>query len=59
MGATDIFGRIATSLYGMETLPPTFTTCHDVPVGGVLLALPALLAMGLLRHSEKYFELPA
>ena len=59
MGATDIFGRIATSLYGMETSPPTFTACHDVPDGGVLLALPALLAMGLLRHSEKYFELPS
>ena len=59
MGATDIFGRIATSLYGMDALPPTFTACHDVPNGGVLLALPALLAMGLLRHSEKYFELPS
>jgi len=59
MGATDIFGRIATSLYGMETMPPTFTVCHDVPAGGVLLALPALLAIGLLRHSEEYFKLPA
>ena len=51
-------GRIATSLHGMEALPPSFTVCHDVPAGGVLLALPALLAMGLLRHAEKYFELP-
>ncbi len=59
MGATNIFGRIATSLYGMDSLPPTFNTCHDVPDGGVLLALPALLAMGLIRHSEQYFELPA
>ena len=25
----------------------------------MLLAPPALLAMGLLRHSEKYFDLPA
>lgn len=58
MGATDILGRIATSLHGMEAFPPVFTACHDVPAGGVLLALPALLAMGLLRHSEKYFELP-
>lgn len=59
MGATNIFGRLATSLYGMETSPPTFTACNDVPDGGVLLALPALLAIGLLRHSEKYFELPS
>jgi len=59
MGATDVFGRIATSLYGKEALPPTFSACYDVPDGGVLLALPALLAIGLLRHSEKYFELPS
>lgn len=59
MGATDIFGRIATSLYGMEALLPTFSACYDVPAGGVLLALPALLAIGLLRHSEKYFALPS
>lgn len=58
MGATDIFGRVATSLYGMEALPPTFSACYDVPDGGVLLALPALLAIGLLRHAEKYFALP-
>ncbi len=58
MGATDIFGRIGTSLYGMKASVPTFTACHDVPDGGVLFALPALLAIGLLRHSEKYFELP-
>lgn len=55
LGATDIFGRIATSLYGMESLPPTFNACHDVPDGGVLLALPALLAMGLLRATTDYW----
>jgi prepilin-type processing-associated H-X9-DG protein len=27
-------------------------------MGGVLLALPALMAVGLLAHAEKYFQLP-
>ena len=58
MGATNFWGRIATSIYGWEALPPTFSACHDIPKGGVLLALPALLAVGLLRYSEKYFQLP-
>lgn len=35
-----------------------FETCLDVSRGGVLAALPALLACGLLRHSERYFHLP-
>ena len=35
-----------------------FERCEDVSQGGVLLALPALLACGLLRHSAKYFHLP-
>ena len=30
----------------------------DVSCGGVLLALPAVLAIGLLRHAEKHFSLP-
>jgi hypothetical protein len=35
-----------------------FEVCADVSRGGVLLALPALLVCGLLRHSAKYFHLP-
>jgi hypothetical protein len=35
-----------------------FEPCADVSRGGVLLALPALLACGLLRHCAKYFHLP-
>ncbi len=35
-----------------------FERCEDVSQAGVLLALPALLACGLLRHSAKYFHLP-
>jgi hypothetical protein len=35
-----------------------FERCEGVSQAGVLLALPALLACGLLRHSAKYFHLP-
>jgi hypothetical protein len=58
MGATDTLGRLATSIFKFEALPPAFTACHDIPNGGVLLALPALLAAGLLSHSVRHFELP-
>lgn len=58
MGATDIFGRLATSIFRNEPFPPLFKACHDIFKGGVLLALPALLAVGLVQHSSKYFRLP-
>jgi hypothetical protein len=35
-----------------------FERCADVPRAGVLLALPALLATGLLRHTEEHLALP-
>ena len=31
---------------------------RQVPNGGVLFALPALLAMGLLKYTERFFKLP-
>lgn len=58
MGATDVLGRIATSLFRCEAFDPVFSSCHDVPNGGVLLALPALISVGLLTHTERHFELP-
>ncbi len=58
MGATDVLGRIATSLFRCEAFAPVFSCCYDVPNGGVLLALPALIAVGLLVHTSKYFALP-
>jgi hypothetical protein len=41
-----------------EGVAPRFIPCLDVSSGGVLLALPALLAAGLLRHTERHFSLP-
>ena len=46
------------SIFKAGPAEPEFRHCLDVPNGGVLLGLPALLAMGLLRHTEKYFRLP-
>ena len=38
--------------------PIKFERAIDVPGGGVLLALPALLQNGLLAHSRKFFSMP-
>ena len=40
-------------------MPASFMTALDVPYGGVLLALPALLACGLLSKVDEHFKLPA
>ena len=57
-GATATIERLAASLGGLDEAAPRFDPALDVSKGGVLLALPALLACGLLRHSGKYFRLP-
>jgi len=36
-----------------------FVCAEDVPQGGVLCALPALLMEGLLRHTRSFYSLPA
>ncbi len=58
VGATNVLGRLLASLYREGPADPEFQHCLDVPNGGVLLALPCLLAMGLLRYTGKYFQLP-
>ena len=58
MGATDVLGRLATSIFKCEAPAPAFCPCHDVSSAGVLLALPALIAVGLLTHTQRYFHLP-
>ena len=58
MGATNIMGRIAASMGALINVPLAFEACTDITCGGVLFALPALLAIGLLRHTGDYFRFP-
>jgi len=58
MGASHVLERVAASLGQLDEAAIEFTPALDVPRAGVLLALPALLASGLLRHARKYFQLP-
>jgi len=53
-GATRTEPRVAASLGLLESAPIEFGAAQDVPAGGVLLAVPALLAMGLLAQREFY-----
>ena len=50
--------RLMASVGAIDEVPSHFQTCDDVSFGGVLLALPALLACGLLRHASRFFTLP-
>ncbi len=58
MGATDTLGRVLASVGMLGEAPVEFNASMDVTNGGVLLALPALLSNGLLRHTDKFFQLP-
>ena len=58
MGAADVEGRLAASVGELDAVAPDFSPALDVPNGGVLCALPALLAVGLLADIERYLELP-
>ena len=56
MGATNTLDRVAASIGAIGSVPITFTPCADVPFGGVLLALPALLSLGLLLYTKELFQ---
>lgn len=58
VGATNVMGRLAASLGALTEASPIFQTALDISFGGVLLALPALLACGLLKEVAKHFRLP-
>lgn len=59
MATHDVAGRILASLGKGGPAESRFEPSADVPKAGVLLALPALLASGLWKHTEEHFALPA
>jgi len=58
VAAADVEGRLAASVGELDAVVPCFAPALDVPNGGVLCALPALLAVGLLEGVERHLALP-
>lgn len=58
VATTRTMERIAAAVGQLDKAEPTFEPADDIPNGGVLCALPALLALGLLRHAQGHFTLP-
>lgn len=56
--AARTLDRVAAALGLLTSTPIEFQVASDVPGGGVMLALPALLAQGLLRYSPQMYHLP-
>ena len=59
VATTRPLDRVAAAMGMLDCAPISFEIADDIPNGGVLCALPALLAIGLLRHTESHFTLPA
>jgi hypothetical protein len=57
-GATRSLERVAAAMGELGSAPIEFQATCDVAQGGVLLALPALLAAGLLRYTPEFYQLP-
>lgn len=58
VGATNVMQRVAAMVGDIKEVSIEFQNTLDVPKGGVLFALPALLATGLLQNARHYFKLP-
>ena len=58
-GATRSLERMAAAMGELGSAPIEFAAACDVAQGGVLVALPALLAVGLLRYTPQLYRLPA
>lgn len=52
-GASNVSARVASSLGALSAVEPVFQPALDVPCAGVLFALPALLALGLLDTAHE------
>jgi len=57
-GATRSLERVPAAMGELGSAPIEFEATCDVAQGGVLLALPALLAAGLLRYTPEFYQLP-
>lgn len=57
-GATRCLERVAAAMGELGSAPVEFQAACDVAQGGVLLALPSLLAVGLLRYTSEFYQLP-
>jgi hypothetical protein len=57
-GTTRSLERVLASCGLLISAELEFVAADDVPNGGVLCALPALLAEGLLRHTRTFYRLP-
>jgi hypothetical protein len=58
MGCVRVEERVLAAFGGLVEAPTRFEPGRDVSCGGVLWALPALLANGLLHRQAECFELP-
>ena len=58
VGATHTLERLAASVGMLDGAPVVFQAALDIPCGGVLFAVPALLAVGLLRHASRHLSIP-
>jgi hypothetical protein len=58
VATTRSIERVAAAVGLLQEAPIKFEPVADVPLGGVLCALPALLGFGLLRHTRVSFTLP-
>ena len=59
MGCTRVVERVCAAAGLLKEAPSRFESAESVAQGGVLWALPALLANGLLRRAQGCFQLPA
>lgn len=58
IGTTRELDRFAAAVGALDGASLRFESADDIPNGGVLCALPALLAIGLLRHTGTHFTWP-
>jgi hypothetical protein len=58
VATTRPMDRVAAAMGELEKADILFQAADDIPNGGVLCALPALLAIGLLRHAQSHFAFP-